>query len=91
MGKRFDETNVYEDQIIDFTYNGEEHTWKGDYGVRQFGEYADWDYPGDQETEITILDTEYIETWSEEQENWIKIEPTDDMLSEIKWEIEKKL
>lgn len=91
MGKRFDNSRIFDNKEICFTWNNEEASWKGDYEVRQFGEYADWDYPGDQETEITILHTERIETWSEELEDWVELAPTDEMLEIVKWEIEKSL
>jgi hypothetical protein len=91
MGKKFDVSNVYKDQTINFMYEGEEYTWKGDYSVRQFGEESDRDYPGDCETEIAILETEYIETWSEKEANWIRVEPKSSMLIELEFEIERNL
>jgi len=91
MGKRFDNSRIFDNKEIYFTWNNEETFWKGDYEVRQFGEHSDWDYPEDQETEITILHTERIEHWSEELENWVELIPTPELLEIIKWEIEKSL
>ena len=91
MGRRFNDTKVFTNQDVFFSWNNEEASWRGDYEVRRFGEYPDWDYPGDQETEITIHHTERIETWSEELEDWVELIPTDELLEIVKWEIEKSL
>jgi hypothetical protein len=91
MGKRFNNIKEYHDQKVYFIWNGEEACWLGDYGIRTWGEDSDWDYPGDCETEITIHHTERIETWSEELEDWVELIPTDEMLEEVKFEIEKSL
>lgn len=91
MGKRFDNVETFYNQEVEFNYEGKDLLWVGYYGIRNFGEEPDWSYPGDQETEITILETEKIEYWSEELENWVDLVPTDDMLEVVKWEIEKKM
>lgn len=91
MGKRFNNVKTHYDKEVYFIYNGEEACWLGDYGVRTWGEDSDWDYPGDCETEVTILDTREVEIWSEELEDWVLLIPTDDMLEEVKMQIEKSL
>jgi hypothetical protein len=91
MGQKFNKSELYEDQSVTITYEGQEMTWVGDYEIRSWGEEPDWDYPGDCESEVEILETEYIEAWSEKEENWVNIEPTPSILMYVQWEIEKKI
>jgi len=91
MGKRFDNTESFFNQEVTFTYDGEEMVWFGNYQIRQFGEQSDDDYPGCQDTEIEILETDKIEKLSEESENWVLVDEKPSILLAVEWEIEKSL
>ena len=91
MGKRFNNIKECLDQEVGFIWNNQEAGWIGDYAIRTWGEDSDYDYPGDCETEIEILHTEQIIMWSEELEDWVLLIPTDEMLEEVKLQIEKTL
>jgi hypothetical protein len=91
MGKRFNDREVFTSKEVEFEYQDQPMVWVGDYEVHSWGEEEDWSYPGDQETEVTILDTERIEVWSDEQEDWIPVKETPSILLHVVWEIEKHL
>ena len=91
MGKKFNNIKEYLNQKVYFTCNGEEACWFGDYAIRTWGEDSDYDYPGDCETEVEILHTAEVEIWSEVLEDWVLLIPTDEMLEEVKLQIEKTL
>jgi hypothetical protein len=91
MGKRFKDVETFTNKEIWFDYQGQEMCWVGDYGVCTQGEEPDWSYPGDCETEVTILETDSLDVWSEEQEEWIPVKETPSILLHVVWEIEKHL
>jgi hypothetical protein len=91
MGKRFNNTETFYNQEVTFTYDNEEMVWFGNYKVRQFGEQSDSDYPGYQDTEIEILETDKIEKWSEEEQDWLWVDERPSILLAVEWEIEKSL
>ena len=91
MGKRFDDREVFTNKRVEFEYQDQDMVWVGDYEVRTWGEEEDWSYPGDCETDITILMTDSLDVYSEEQEIWVSIEETAHILLHVIWEIEKHL
>ncbi len=91
MGKKFDDREVFSSKEIEFEYQDQAMVWVGDYSVRSWGEEEDWSYPGDQENEVTILNTDCLEAWSDEQEDWIPVKETPHILLHVVWEIEKHL
>ena len=91
MGKRFNNTEIFYNQEVPFTYEGEEMVWFGNYQVIQFGEHSDDDYPGYQDTEIEILQTDRLEKWSEEIQDWVSVYEKPSILMALEWEIEKSL
>ena len=91
MGRRFDNTETFYNKEVTFTYDNEEMVWFGNYQVRQFGEQSDHDYPGDCETEIEILQTDTLEKWSEEFQDWVSVYEKPSILMALEWEIEKSL
>lgn len=91
MGKRFDNRETFYNKEVFFTYEGEEMVWFGNYQVRQFGEQSDHDYPGDQETEIEILQTDTLIKWSEEIQDWVSVDEKPSILVAVEWEIEISL
>lgn len=91
MGRKFNDITDYTNKEVVFDHNGQEMVWRGDYSVRCYGEEPSWDYPGDAENEIQITHTSFIETWSDELEDWVKIIPTDELLDIVHSEIENTL
>ena len=91
MGKRFNQCDPFYNQKVTFNYEDKEMTWSGDYEINRSGEESDWDYPGDSETTIIITNTDNIEMWSEELEDWVHIAPTPSILAELEFAIEKSI
>ena len=91
MGRRFDNSETFYNKEVPFTYEGEEMVWFGNYQVRQFGEQSDDDYPGYHETEIEVFETDKIEKWSEEEQDWLWVDEKPSILLAVEWEIEKSL
>ena len=91
MGRRFDNSETFYNQEVPFTYEGEEMVWFGNYQVIQFGEHSDDDYPGYHETEIEVFETDKIEKWSEEEQDWLWVDEKPSILLAVEWEIEKSL
>lgn len=91
MGKRFKDVEIFTNKEVWFDYQGQEMVWRGNYGVCTQGEEPDWSYPGDCETEVTILETDSLDIYLEEQDDWIPVEETPSILLHVVWQIEKHL
>jgi len=91
MRKNYDDTETHYDQEIEFTFEGEQYIWHGDYSIRTWGETSDWDYCGDSEQEVEIDDTVSIRKFDEDNNDWIDVKPTNSMICEVSIEIERKL
>ena len=91
MGKLFNDSEMHLDQEVLFTYEGEEYCWQGNYEVKQHGEESDWDYCGDSEVEVEIETTKAITKFNEETNDWDEVTPTQSMIYEVCFEIERNL
>ena len=91
MGKLFNDSEMYLDQEVLFYYEGEEYCWTGNYEVKQFGEESDWDYCGDSEIEVEIETTKCITKFNEETNDWDEVTPTQSMIYEVCFQIERNL
>jgi hypothetical protein len=83
------ETENYHDQLIQFTYEGIEYNWVGDYTIEHTGEDESEYAPSYGEMEIRIDHTSSLCYYDEEQDLFIEVMPTTSILLEIEIEIER--
>lgn len=88
---KFDNTELYQDQIVEFTFEGQDYTWEGDYEVREWGETSTYYYPGDYDREVRVIYTRTLEYYDYDQDVWIRADSSHSILTQIEIEIEKTL
>lgn len=86
----YDQDQFY-DQEIEFTYEGKEYVWQGDYSVTSWGEDESEHAPTYGETEVSIEYTTSLSFFDEETDTVIEVKPTPSLLAEIEIEIERNL
>ena len=86
----YDQDNYY-DQEIEFTYEGKEYVWQGDYSVTNWGEDDSEYAPAYGEIEVTIDHTTNLSFYDEPTDTVIEVKPTPSILAEIEITIEKTL
>lgn len=82
-GSRFRDNEVITGATEEFEHNGDVIVWTGDYEITTSGETADYDYPGDSETEVEILHTSDLARYNEETDTYEQIEETPELLDII--------
>lgn len=81
------EKENYFGQEIDFTYEGQDYIWCGDYTIETYGEDESEYAPAYGEVEVKIG-----HTWSlASYEDGIEITPTPSMLAAVEFQIERNL
>jgi len=85
------ETENFYDQRVDFTYDGRDYIWYGDYKVETTGDPGDYDTPAYYETEVEVLETNFCTYYDETTDEVIEVEPTGGLLCQIELEIERTL
>ena len=88
---KYNDTTIYQDEEIEFTYEGNEYRWVGDYEVREWGETATYDYPGDWEQEVNIIRTAELVKYNEDTDKWDNVCPTISIHLTIENQIESTL
>ena len=88
---KYNETKLFSNQEIEFTYEGDYYFWVGDYELKTWGESASHDDPGYSEYEIRILETEELVRHNEETRDWDDVYPTPSILVTIENQIEINL
>lgn len=86
----YDSENYF-DQKIEFTYEGREYTWEGDYTIEQTGEDESEYAPAYGEIEVTIDHTTSLYYYDEDQDLNVEVKPTTSILTELELEIENNL
>jgi hypothetical protein len=86
----YDSENYF-DQKIEFTYEGREYIWEGDYTIEQTGEDESEYAPAYGEIEVTIDHTTSLSYYDEDQDLNIEVKPTTSILTELELEIENNL
>jgi hypothetical protein len=86
----YDQEQFY-DQEINFTYEGKEYAWLGDYSVTNWGEDESETTPAFGELEVTIDHTASLSFYDDETDLVIEVKPTPSLLLEIEIEIERNL
>jgi hypothetical protein len=84
----YDSENFY-DQEIEFTYEGREYIWVGDYTIEHTGEDESEYAPSYGEMEITIDHTTSLSYYDEDQDLNVEVKPTTSILMELEIEIER--
>lgn len=85
------ESENYYDQEIEFTYEGREYVWQGDYSIEYTGE-EEGDYaPAYGEAEVSIDHTTSLSYYDEDLEKVVEVKPTPSILIELALEIENNL
>jgi hypothetical protein len=85
------ETESFYDQRLDFTYDGRDYIWYGDYKVETSGDPGDYDTPAYYETEVEILETNFCTYYDETTDEVVEVEPTRGLLCHIEILIERNL
>lgn len=86
----YDQEQFY-DQEIEFTYEGREYVWQGDYSVTSWGEDESEYSPAYGETEVSIDHTTSLSFYDEKTDAVFQVKPTPSLLAELEIEIERNL
>ena len=86
----YDQEQFY-DQEFEFTYEGKEYVWQGDYSVTNWGESESEYAPSYGETEVTIDHTASLSFYDDATDLVIEVKPTPSLLAELEIEIERNL
>ena len=86
----YETENLY-DQQIEFTYEGREYVWQGDYSIQYNGEDESEFAPAYGEAEVSIDHTTSLSYYNEEEDQVIEVKPTPSILMEVELEIERTL
>lgn len=86
----YDQENYY-DQEVEFTYEGKEYVWQGDYSVTNWGEDESEYAPAYGEVEVSIDHTASLSFYDDATDTVIEVKPTPSLLAEIEIEIERNL
>lgn len=85
------ETEYFNDQRLDFTYDGRDYIWYGDYKVETTGDPGDNDVPAYYEVEVEVLDTNFCHYYDEATDEVVEVNPTKGLLCHIELLIERNL
>ena len=83
------ESENYHDQQVEFTYEGKEYTWEGDYTIEQNVEEESECAPAYGEFEVTIDHTTSLSYYDEDSEINVEVKPTNSILVELQFQIER--
>lgn len=85
------ETEHFNDKRLDFSYEGRDYIWYGDYKVETTGDAGDHDTPAYYEVEVEVLETSFCTYYDEATDEVVEVEPTKSMLTEIEIQIQRNL
>lgn len=81
----------FHDQEIEFTYEGKEYIWKGDYSVTNWVD-DETDYaPAYGEIDVSIDHTASLSFYDDETDDVIEVKPKPSLLVELEIEIVRNL
>lgn len=86
----YDQDTFY-DQEIEFTYEGKEYVWQGDYSIANLGEDKSEYAPAFGELEVTIDHTASLSFYDDATDLVIEVKPTPSIILEIEIQIERNL
>ena len=86
----YDQDTFY-DQEVEFTYEGKEYVWQGDYSVTNWGEDESEYAPAFGELEVSIDHTASLSFYDDATDLVIEVKPTPSLLAELEIEIERNL
>jgi hypothetical protein len=85
------ETENFYDQEIEFTYEGNEYVWKGDYSVDCLYEDESEFAPSYGESYVWIQHTTSLSYYNENLDEVVEVKPTPSILMELELQIERTL
>lgn len=86
----YDQDTFY-DQEVEFTYEGNEYLWQGDYTVNNYGEDESEYAPAYGEVEVSIDHTSSLSFYDETTDTVIEVKPTPSILAELEITIERNI
>ena len=81
------EQQEFYNKRLDFTYQGQDYIWFGDYKVSNASLRVENDVRSNYEVQIEVLDTDFCAYYREYSDVLIPITPTNDLICQIKIEI----
>ena len=90
MSNRFENTQDFKNQEVEFLINGVEVTGYVNYSLVTRGEYSDWDHQEYSETKVEFLDLFKVLVYSEYLDEYVEATITDEMEYQAVMEIEKR-
>lgn len=82
---------IYYDQELTFTYEGEDMVWNGDIQVDGSSDPGDQWTPPYSELFVEVIKTNFIERYNDQTDTWERLKPTPSMLMRVEVEFEKTL
>jgi hypothetical protein len=83
------DTENYHDQQVEFTYEGKEYIWEGDYTIESTWEDESEYAPSYGEKEVIIDHTTSLSYYDEDLEVNVEVKPTNSILVELQFQIER--
>lgn len=83
MARKFDDIEEFDNVEIELHHQGKDYVWRGRYSVRTYGEYPSWDYPGDEESELSSIETDSFEVYDEDADYFFDAVLTDELLQMV--------
>jgi hypothetical protein len=81
----------FHDQEVEFTYEGKEYVWQGDYRVINWGEDESEYAPAYGGVVVLIDHTTSLSFYDEETDTVIDVKPTPSILAELEIAIERNI
>jgi hypothetical protein len=81
----------FHDQEVEFTYEGKEYVWKGDYTITYWGEVESEYAPAYREAGVLIDHTTSLSFYDEATDTVIDVKPTPSILAELEIAIERNI
>ena len=88
---KYNDSTLYTDEQIEFTYEGNDYRWAGDYEVREWGETSSYNYCGDSDQEVKVIRTQELVKYNEDADDWDHVYASGSILAKIENEIESTL
>jgi hypothetical protein len=82
---------IYYDQELTFSYEGEDLVWNGDIEVSGHSDPGDHCTAPYADQFIEVIKTNFIERYNEDTDQWEKVKPTPSILMKVELEFEKTL
>lgn len=85
------ESELHENIELTFSYEGEDLIWNGDIEITEEIDRGDHDTPDYSAVTCKVVNTEALERWNEEANEWETVEVTPSIIWEIEMAYERTL